>query len=129
MASLRFRLLISISLFSCGCYSQEKLSRQDEEFGLPKSYLAEFRNDKNGCSGIRGKFADSIPKIKSLVGISRKLFLKTFGPPDTIKGDNLIYYVDSKCDINKKRNWETDGSWLDFYFENGKLRGAGFVIQ
>jgi hypothetical protein len=131
---MRSYLLLSLLLLTTQIkciVTKGQSNTQLNKYELSPKLLSEWKFDKNGCLRLRCKYSDSISTNKSIIGISKKIFLNLFGKPDDYGADKniLVYYLCTECDEKKKVLRESDSSWIVFYFREGKLEKCTLQIQ
>lgn len=101
------------------------------KYGLSDQLISDWKKDKNGCLMLRCKYWDSVCENRSLVGTTRKRFIKLFGKPDDYRAtrDILVYTVCTECDKKGRSLKETDSAWIVIYFTDGKLEKCTMEIQ
>ena len=100
------------------------------KYNLSDIFLKEWNKDHNGCLHLRIKYLDSLNKNKAIIGIPTRQVLKLFGEPNEKSENNCFtYYLFSKCDMRQKKLKDTDSSWLEFCFKDGKLKDILMEVQ
>ncbi len=134
--SLKNVFLLFVFLCIANACKTDKHNEQVIYTNVSKSMDSEiWKQDFCGCLGIRTpEMAKKIIKENDLVNKSINEFEKYFGVPDNMKTSNGVtimkYYFNSTCDSNNRLK-DTDKSWIEFVFENGRLREVpdGFCIE
>jgi hypothetical protein len=126
------QLIVAIGvIISIHCQGQAAKSPESStKYNLSDIFLKEWNKDHNGCLHLRIKYLDSLNKNKAIIGMPTRQVLKLFGEPNEKSNNNCFtYYLFSKCDVDQKKVKDTDSSWLEFCFKDGKLKDILMEIQ
>lgn len=129
---MKWSLLFFVFVLNFSCLSIKGQGKTKlDTYELPPLFKSEWRQDRNGCLGLRCKYTDSISSNKLIIGMSKNTFFDIFGKPDDYGADRdiLLYYLCAECDPKNNVLKKTDSSWMIFYFKEGKLEKCTLQIN
>jgi hypothetical protein len=90
-------------------------------YGLNDTLVKEWKEDLNGCKGLRVKYMSKIKGNDKLIGLTDTMILKLLGKPDDKNKFCYSYIIAPNCVGSKPKSNGTEFCTLIFYFNNHTL--------
>jgi hypothetical protein len=121
----RVIFLLSVFIFLAGAVSSQKKVQDANSdltaYGLKDTLLKDWKQDINGCNGLRAKYLDEVTGNIKLIGLSDEMILKLFGKPEGKTKCCYGYHISPRCDSKKHPKSGGDYCTVIFYFNDTRL--------